>query len=279
MDKAFWKQVARNNYAVPSGSDLMDLTDALLGYLGSADPELRDEIAYQTLVNWILRQPRYTPEQLRRMRDRLSMNLEAGLGESGTDTVFLRSFSVLVLGLIIYRDNLQPFLEETEVSEMLDRVLSYFSAENDLRGWIPGKGWAHSVAHTADTLKFLVRNPCTDVIAHLSILVVISGKLMSPTTAVFSHDEDERLALTFMEILKRNLVEETVLTYWATQLGDWREGRNPETQFDPAVYGTYRNIKQFLRSLYFQLNRLETPSLEMMAFTDIVSEAVKLYNY
>ena len=279
MDKAFWKQVAAEGYKIPDEYHLTDMTDALLSFLGSVDPELRDTIAYQTLVQWILKRTCYTPVDLRRMRDRLLLNLMAGLGENGTDTVFLRSFSVLVLGLIVYRDNLQPFMTEGEIGEILDSVLTYFSAENDLRGWIPRKGWAHSIAHSADTMKFLVRNRCTEGVAHLSVLVLISGKLMSPTTTIMNYDEDERLAQTFMEILKRNEIEETILTYWANQLADWKGERNPLGDFDPTVFATYQNIKHFLRSLYFHLTRLEAPSLEVIAFTESITEAVKVYNY
>jgi len=46
MDKEFWVSIAKNDYAIPKGYTLNELKEILFGYLGSTDPELRDDIAY-----------------------------------------------------------------------------------------------------------------------------------------------------------------------------------------------------------------------------------------
>ena len=56
MEKEFWVSIAKNDYKIPDGHTLTDLTKTLFGYLGSTDPELRDEIAYIVYANWLKRE-------------------------------------------------------------------------------------------------------------------------------------------------------------------------------------------------------------------------------
>ena len=44
-DREYWRQIAKNHYAVPPGQDAFSLARELSGYLGSPDPELRDDLA------------------------------------------------------------------------------------------------------------------------------------------------------------------------------------------------------------------------------------------
>jgi hypothetical protein len=45
-DREFWRAIAKNRYAVPDGQPVFPLLRELSGYLGSRDPELRDDLAY-----------------------------------------------------------------------------------------------------------------------------------------------------------------------------------------------------------------------------------------
>lgn len=45
-DRGFWREIAKNHYAVPEGQPVLPLLHELSGYLGSTDPELRDDLAY-----------------------------------------------------------------------------------------------------------------------------------------------------------------------------------------------------------------------------------------
>ena len=56
----------------------------------------------------------------------LAENLKHGLGEQGTDTVFLRTFSALVLAELVYHHNKHPFLEEADVRQILEQALAYY---------------------------------------------------------------------------------------------------------------------------------------------------------
>src|SRR6266511_1820480 len=110
MDRSFWRVIANDENALPQGEWVAELTPELLGWLGSTDPELRDEFAYRILAAWIER-GQYAPDQLRTIAKQMTANLEAGLGEDGTDSVFLRTYSVLILMEVVASDNVSPFLD------------------------------------------------------------------------------------------------------------------------------------------------------------------------
>jgi len=66
MDKEFWANSAMNEYAIPAGHTLSELKETLFGYLGSTDPELRDDIAYTVYANWLKREM-FTNAEVHRM--------------------------------------------------------------------------------------------------------------------------------------------------------------------------------------------------------------------
>ena len=118
MDKQFWADLRENNYETPEGHTLAELTEELFSYIGSLDPELRDGIGYETFANW-LEKNKYTPEQLSGYIMRLILNLQEGLGERDTDSIFTRSFSVLFLAEIVHNDNKRGLLEKDIVLNLL----------------------------------------------------------------------------------------------------------------------------------------------------------------
>ena len=157
MDKEFWNSIARSDYQIPSGHTLENLTGILFDSLGSTDPELRDEIAYIVYANWLKREM-YSRESVESHVNKLLSNLEEGIGETESDTIFLRAFSILFLAELVHNDNKKPLLSKEQVQAILEKGIWYLSAEKDERGYIPDKGWAHALAHTADLMLVLTRN-------------------------------------------------------------------------------------------------------------------------
>src|SRR5215475_3924508 len=54
--KEYWKKIAENRYAVPEGEKAFALAKELSANLKLSDPELRDDLAYSILAEWILHQ-------------------------------------------------------------------------------------------------------------------------------------------------------------------------------------------------------------------------------
>src|SRR5882724_136948 len=158
-DRQFWRDIAKNHYAIPQGQQVFSLVRELSGYLGSPDPELRDDLAYSILDVWIVHRNQLSATELNSLESEWATNLRAGIGETGTDSVFRRSFSALCLAALAERDLKSPFLGETGYRKLLDDSLIYLRQERDLRGFDPVKGWIHSTAHTADLLASLAASP------------------------------------------------------------------------------------------------------------------------
>lgn len=254
----FWQNIIYRQYRLPEDYTLNELTVELVGHLGSPDPEYRDEYAYMILANWIYKGV-YQSHQLNALLDQMQQNLQRGLGEYGTDSVFLRSFSMLILGAIIERDNQAPFLKVSDVRRVLDDVVLYLANEEDMRGFIMDKGWAHAMAHTADTLLYLSQSQHIGGPQLEMMLAAISSKLTQPTGYIYQHDEDERLAVATIGIMERNLVSMPVYQQW---LGELVAGLKSPLG-DPVMNVVYQNIKNYLRSLYVQLILMPRPTESM----------------
>lgn len=252
MDKQFWKAIQKNAYTIPEGHSLKSLTPELLSLLGNTDPELRDDFAYAILVEWV-EHDLYSPDELRQIIAGLSANLGGGIGEIETDSVFLRAFSILALALIVYYDNQKSFLSPEEVKAILDKGLQYLAAEKDPRGYVPVKGWAHALAHTADLLLVLAENKNTGAAEHNLILSEITHKLVNATNWVYVHGEDDRLSAAVLTIFKRGLLELSAIEEWLDSLinpesGSWK-GAWTKEESTRAFF----NLRNFLRSLYLQV--------------------------
>jgi len=255
IDKEFWISIAKNDYKIPEGYTLEELTKVLFGYLGSTDPELRDDIAYIVYANFLKREM-YSKEDIQEHVNELIANLEKGIGETESDSVFLRTFSILLLAEIVYRDNKSPMLDEEQIRLLLEKGLWYLDAEKDPRGHIPIKGWAHALAHTADLLLVLANNRFTTLPDHENILDAIAKKLVNSTNWTYIHGEDERLANAVTAVLERNLITQEFLTNWLQSLTEpeksWKGAYTNEGQ-DKA----YHNVRNFLRSISGAVRKAE----------------------
>jgi hypothetical protein len=276
MDKIFWQGIVESDFKVPEGYTVAELTPELLSFLGSTDIAVRDPFGYTILTAWIVRERYYTPDELRAMLDELLANLNKGIGENGTDSVFLRSFSMLMVAVIVYRDLQESFLSQAEINSLVDKALWYFAAEQDVRGYLEDKGWAHSVAHTADAFKFLARNPLTDSVDHLRILAAIADKLLLPVKHTYVYGEDERLVSAVMDVVKRSTVS---LDEWQGWLNRFTESqaRWEAGDFDLTIHAPRYNTKAFLRSLYFRLEVASELPPEATELKRQVVEAVKVF--
>lgn len=248
-DKAFWQTVIKNEFKVPAGTPLPVLLTDLSTMLASPDPELRDDIAYTILANWIYRQRVVPVEERLRLLQLWEGNLTAGVGERDTNTVLARSFSALALGTLAILDNEATYLDRATFQRLLGSALTYLKAEQDVRGFDSRLGWLHSVAHTADLLKFLARNPHLQKAEQALVLNGIGEKLSAVTTPLV-HGEDERLARAVLSIVARADFDEAAFSAWLTTMAPVRRAAAPTL----ATLATDQNRKNLLVSLFAVLS-------------------------
>jgi hypothetical protein len=248
MSSTFWEQVKANGLKVPDDRPLADLTTELTAMLGDPDPAVRDGIAYPTLTAWIA--DGVYDDLLEGLGDGMGAGLAVGLGEDGTDTVFRRSFSVLVLAECVERDNAVHLVPAGTMVRWGDRVASWFVRERDLRGFVPGKGWAHAMAHGADAIAALAASEAMGRLELTVLLDVLADRLLLPTDYHLVHGETDRLARATMRILRRDLVGLEVLEPWLARLSlSARVHGFGDT--DPFLVAG--NVQSYLRSLHLQL--------------------------
>lgn len=274
MSGAYWQQVHADGLAVPTDRPLDDLTAELTRMLGDPDPAKRDGTAYPTLTTWVDRG--VYDDLLAGLGDGMAIGLGIGLGEQGTDTVFRRSFSALVLGECIARDNRRPLLPGGKILEWGDRLSTWLLRERDLRGFVPGKGWAHAVAHGADTLATLAGSPHLATPELTVILDVVADRVLLPVDQLFTSGEPDRLAHATMAVLRRNVVPLRVLEPWIARLAASACTRASYDERDPYLAGG--NAEAFLRALYLQLSLGSQPPQMRSDLLLVVVDALKSSN-
>jgi hypothetical protein len=249
MSASYWRQVQEADFEVPADRPLDDLTAELTRMLGSNDPVVRDGTAYPALATWTSRG--VYDDLLSGLGDGMAAGLAVGLGDRETDTVFRRSFSVLVLGECVARDNKVGLVPPTKVLEWGDRISTWYLRERDLRGFVPGKGWAHAVAHGADAVGTLAESPHFANPELTVLLDVIADRLTLPVDVPFAHGEPDRMAAATMCVLRRNVVPLSVLEPWVARLASAATARALRGT-DPFLQRS--NSEAFLRALYLQLS-------------------------
>lgn len=249
MGSAFWRQVVASGLQVPAGRPLDELTAELTAMLGSPDPVTRDRTAYATLASWVSRG--IYDDLLAGLGDGMASGLEVGLGTECSDTVFRRSFSVLILGACIDRDNQVRVLSSGKLLEWGDRVATWYVRERDLRGYVEGNGWAHAAAHGADAIAALARSPHFGTAELTVLLDVLGDRLLLPTTEFLVCAEPDRMARAAMEVLRRNVVPLEILEPWVNRLAN---GASGEEDPDTNPFLRTFNVQAFLRALHLQLS-------------------------
>ena len=114
--------------------------------------------------------------------------------------------------------------------------------ERDFRGFIEGKGWAHSVAHLSDALYASAAHPQVPA-GHLFRILGVTGTLSKLDTPL-SSGECERLAHASSKAIE-GLNDPEAVMGWIGAYEFPEDGKR-------SPYARY-NSSNFLRSLYFDL--------------------------
>ena len=275
MSIGYWSQVQATGFEVPSDRPLDDLTAELTTMLGSTDAEVRDGTAFPALATWIERG--VYDDLLAGLGDGMVTGLFVGLGETGTDTVFRRSFSALILATCLERDNEQHLLPAGKILEWGDRAATWFLDERDSRGFVAGKGWAHAVAHGADLIGALGESPHLAGPEHALLLDILAERVLEqPADEPLVAGEADRIAAAVMQVLRRNTLGVDVLEPWVHRIG---AAANPFTgPVDHDPYAPTAAAQDLLRALFVQLSLAPRPPTVRPDLLLVVIEALRLTN-
>jgi hypothetical protein len=270
-DRAFWQSVVQNGYAPPAGASADELASELSHFLPSPDPELRDEFAYSILENWIYQKRIVSPPKLRALAVEWTVNLRQGIGQAESDTLFQRSFSALMLSVLVARDNAEPFLTEAEFRELLAGALRYLQDEKDERGYDEHIGWMHSAGHTADLLQSLASSRYFTRADQAAVLPAVLRKLQD-APVVFTFGEDERYARALLAIVMRDDFDLEGFRAWAARATPVF----PAEALPPvSKLRSYQNVKNTLAKLDLLLLWTPNAPARARAADDVVRTALK----
>jgi hypothetical protein len=241
-------KIENNNYLLENGESYFELGLEMMDNIGALSPMLRDELIYGTLFH-LISKGRFTFEQL---KDLLNISLGSShlfykLGDKDEDAVFKRTFSVLIIALIINEHRKENFLSEKVLYEVKDKLIEYMLNERDVRGYVEVKGWAHSAAHTADALDELVQCICFNKTDLIDILNSIKVKVCIEYY-VYVDEESERMVTVVENSFNRKILSNLEIIEWLQGFTLENSNYNHMDKFHLML-----NIKGFLRSLYFRL--------------------------
>ena len=256
-NKAYLHAIANNQYRLPADIDRFAFLQALLQNFNTTDAELRDELTYMILAHAIIDQEtadRLSAEQ----RESLLLtciddtHLFYHIGESGTDSVFMRSFSLLIIAALLYTDAKFQQISEEATRKTQTALLRYAREERDWRGHIKGKGWAHSVAHLSDALDEIAQNRYMTQVDREAVMQTLTYLATLPEPLCY--EEEDRLSFTAYRLIVSGMVDDTFLETWVESLFVTRTEEVPGlTEQDVMHWTSAANAKNFLRSLYFRL--------------------------
>lgn len=246
-------RIRDNKYELAEGESTSKYIDLMLKYIGDTDPELRDNLIYETFCEWIHEKNYFNEKELKEILSRVidQEHLFYHIGNYEDNTVFTRTFSVLLVDLILNQHRSRDFLNNEEFIKIKNDLIRYYQQEKDLRGYTDEYGWAHGVAHGADALGELVQCKESDEDICKEVLDSFQGVLYNEKY-IFFNEEDERISQVVYTIIKKNLLPYESISNWIDGLAsccDWERTRN---QYIARV-----NTKNFVRCLYLKLMHYE----------------------
>lgn len=195
-----------------SGPVSDELIQLMFQHIGDLDPDLRDETIY---LGWLklLMEKRWTTAQKQWLLTEISHQdlLFKDIEEVG-DSVFTRSFTSLLLVLLIGDNAEEEWLTPIQEQTIIQTSLAYMRQEKDNRGLVAEKGWAHAFAHGADLLGALAQLNSLTAANVSDILNCLSRALLDIDD--FLYGEESRMAIAVMELIKGNKLTEDVLQSW-----------------------------------------------------------------
>lgn len=251
------ESLKQSGFALDDAGARDTLALGLLECLGEPDPALRDGIAYEALAHW-MRNGQLAPATLRTVRDRLY----ATLAQPDRDG-YRWPFAALVLAEVARTDRTSPWMTPAERATMVLRAVTYFEAVRDYRGFEPGEGWRHGVAHGADWLAQLSLNPALDGPQLHRIVDAITTQAVPAAGVAYVFGEPQRLAAPILHAARRGVRDEAGWTAWfaalASRLGDpslaWQ---------DPQWLARRHDLVSFLQALYVEADQSDDKRVRML---------------
>jgi hypothetical protein len=217
---------------------------AVVACLASPDPELRDGIAFEALSHMLRQEQLGTEVRLSIAQDLL------GRLRGADGAGFERPFAALVLAEIVRADRVKAYLPNAMREAIAADAVSYVRGVKDYRGFDEREGWRHGVAHGADLLMQIARNPnfaAPDLAAKIRDAV---GAQIAPPGHFYIYGEPDRLMQPIVALAQRKAFDAAAWSAWFVDLAKpaplatWGDAYRSQTGL-----ARLHNLRAFLTSV------------------------------
>ncbi len=222
----------------------------MMNNLGNVDPELRDNLIYSLFARGF-EEKAFTVRQQQIIITDFINNLEIFTEIDGKkDQIFLRSFSALLGSILLDVDGETPLFTDKQRELIFKSAIDYLKKENDFRGYVPEKGWAHAIAHGSDFLGAAISHKCFHTEDINSIFDVIRC-IMNKLTVPFIDEEEQRVAYAFFQGVEAKNISEHDLIGFIKKYDDEIWQRYIESKGDLSAFYCLSTWFHLMQNWYF----------------------------
>lgn len=234
--------------------------DALAQCLANPDPTVRDDFAF-ALWSSGLRGERLTAGQMRHALAQLT-GMAAGLDDAAG---FRRPFAILTLSEVARTDRISPWMTEAELHGLAETAAGYLRGVTDYRGFVPGEGWRHGVAHGSDLALQLALNPRLARADAELLLGAIAAQVAPAASPYYHHGESARLARPVLFLAKRADLDDAAWAAWFKALHPDTGVRWKEAYASDAGLAAVHNTTAFASAVYVNAADAQDPAIKRLA--------------
>ena len=234
--------------------------DALAACLGDADPAVRDGFAY-SLWSEGLRGKHLGVEQMRYSLRRLTAMVEAPADAGG----FRQPFVALVLAEVARSDRIATWMTDAELHALAETGAAYLRGVTDYRGFMPGEGWRHGVAHGADLALQLALNRRLSRSDADLLLGAIAAQVAPAAAPYYHHGEATRLARPALFLARRDDIDDAAWATWFRTLHPDAGTRWKDAYANDAGLAALHNSTAFAQAVYVGAAESSNPQIRRLA--------------
>ena len=188
--------------------------------IGNIDSALRDEVIYGGWYDLLIDNKRLTIDQKKFLLNYIFENklLFYGIDKEKSDDVFTRSFTSLLLVLLLENHYEENWISKEEEIRIIEKSISYMKTEKDNRGFVEVKGWAHAFAHGADLLGVISQSTYFEKNNSIEVLEIMKRALIDIEN--FLYGEEGRFAKATTLLAKNSEISIGELALWIEKISN-----------------------------------------------------------
>lgn len=234
--------------------------DNLIACFAHPDPRVRDDGAFALWTEG-LRGKHLSPAMMRHALLRLSGVLAGPDDHAG----FHKPFAALALSEVARADRVEPYLTEAELHGLAETGATYLRGVTDYRGFVPGEGWRHGVAHGADLALQLALNPRLSRVDADLLLDAIAAQVAPATSPYYHQGEAARLARPVLFLARRADIDDDAWAAWFKTLHPDTGDRWQKAYASDAGLAAVHNSTAFASALYMASAESVDPQIRRLA--------------